>query len=290
MKLEYVVSVDKNNCSINDILKNEFNISNRLLSFLIRNNLVFCNGRVCDTRNLVSLGDVISVSMDYIEDNSNIVPAQMDLDIIYEDEWLLVLNKPAGMAVHPSCLHYLDSLCNGVCYYFNEIGLKKKIRVVNRLDFYTSGIVVFAKCSYIHEALSMQMSAGNFSKYYFALVHGKLSDNEGVIDLPIARKSGSIIERCVDFENGKKSVTEYWVCKFYEDTNCSLVKCHLVTGRTHQIRVHFASIGHPLVGDSLYGDSCLDDGQKLHCYCLDFIHPVTHENMHFEQRDFSFDL
>ena len=199
----------------------------------------------------------------------------MDLDIIYEDEWLIIINKPAGIAIHPSLLHYTNSLSNGVRYYFDSINLKKKIRPVNRLDLNTSGLVIFAKCSYIHDMLSLQMQDGSFKKTYLALIHGKLESKKGVIDLPIARRSGSIIERCVDFENGKKSITEYEVIKYIKEDKNSLVKCNLLTGRTHQIRVHFSYIGHPLVGDTLYGIDDGFNGQKLDCCLLEFIHPIT---------------
>lgn len=268
----------ENSYSVNDFLKDVLEISNRLLHFLIVNNLVFLNGKPCDTRTFINLDDSISIDFGYLEDNSNIVPCKMDLDIQYEDSWLLIVNKPSGVAIHPSILHYDDSLSNGVKYYFDKIGLKKKIRPVNRLDFNTSGLVIFAKCSYIHENLSKQMQNGEFSKMYLALVKGNLNKKQGVINLPIGRKDGSIIERCIDFKNGQNAITKYEVLKFFENKNCSLVKCQLITGRTHQIRVHFSAISHPLIGDSLYNDDFknLNDnnnGQMLHCYFLKFKHP-----------------
>lgn len=250
MELQYIVDTT---CKIHDILKNVFNISNRLIIFLIQNHLIMCNGIVCDTREIAHSNDIITIFLGYDEDNSNIVPLEMDLDILYEDNWLLAINKPCRIATHPSILHYSDSLSNGVKYYFDKIGLHKKIRPINRLDLNTSGIVLFAKCAYIHEQLSAQMQDGSFKKTYIAMVHGKLKNLHGVIDLPIGRKKDSIIERCIDFENGQSSVTHYEVLHYFENTNETLVKCNLITGRTHQIRVHFSSIGHPLVGDSLYG-------------------------------------
>ncbi len=279
MKIEKVVT---NTVCIHSLLQQEFNISNKLLSFLIKNKLILCNDVVCDTRNIAKAGDVITILMDYAEDNSNIVPSKMDLEILFEDEWLLVLNKPSGIAIHPSILHYDNSLSNGVRYYFDKIGLHKKIRPVNRLDFYTSGIVVFAKCAYIHEQLSNQMQENSFSKQYLALVHGSFDSSTGVIDVPIARKSDSIIERCVDFENGQNACTEFEILKYFENSDTSLVNCKLLTGRTHQIRVHFSYIGHPLVGDSLYGSDVSDDGQFLHCSSLVFEHPITRKKLNFK--------
>lgn len=218
-------------------------------------------------------GDVISVNFDYTEDNSNIVPTYMNLDIIYEDDWIIAVNKPAGVAVHPSQLHFTDSLSNGIRFYFDKIGLKKKIRPVNRLDFNTSGVVVFAKCEYIHEALSNQMQNNSFHKEYFCIVSGILEKKQGTINLPIARKPNSIIERCIS-DAGKESITLYEVTK--EFVNYSLIHCILKTGRTHQIRVHVKAIGHPIIGDSLYGNkSNLITRQALHSYKIDCIHPIT---------------
>ncbi|MBR3002243.1 MAG: RluA family pseudouridine synthase [Clostridia bacterium] len=173
MKLEYIIKINDNYKTVNDVLNLEFSVSARLRLRLIRQNRVCLNGIVCDTRNSVVFGDKIYVNLDFEEESSNIVPTEMKLNIIYEDEWLLVLNKPAGIAVHPSMLHYENSLSNGVKFYFASIGLKKKIRPVNRLDRNTSGLVVFAKCEYIQECLSNQMTNGQFKKEYLALVSGK---------------------------------------------------------------------------------------------------------------------
>ena len=280
MNIKYIVkNIPVENYTINDILLNELNVSKRLLKFLINNRLVLCNNSICNTNAYIRINDVITVLLDYEEDSSNIVPTKMDLDIVYEDDWLLIINKPSGIAIHPSILHYSDSLSNGVRYYFDRINLKKKIRPVNRLDFYTSGLVIFAKCSYIHEQLCLQMRNNVFKKTYIALIHGKLKSANGIIDLPIARKDNSIIERCVDFKNGKRSITKYEVIQYIKDVNQSLVRCILLTGRTHQIRVHFSHIGHPLVGDNLYGIDDNVHGQKLDCCLLEFIHPITKKHL-----------
>ena len=278
MLLEYT---NKNNSyiCINDILFKEFHISTRLRTKLIKNKCIYVNNNICDTRDKISIGDTITVDLSLDEDNSNIVPTPMNLDIIYEDEWLLVLHKPAGIAIHPSMLHFDTSLSNGVKYYFDSIGLKKKIRPVNRLDLNTSGLVIFAKCEYIQECLSKQMENKTFKKEYLCIVSGKFKDKIGTINLPIARKKNSIIERCVN-NNGQKSITHYEVLQEFD--NYSLVKCILETGRTHQIRVHMSYIGHPLLGDTLYGKSSpLIDRQALHCSKLEFIHPISKQNMIF---------
>lgn len=135
--------------NINSLLKNKLHISNRLLTKLIEKNSIMLNGSIYDTRNSFEINDILSVHFDYPEDNTNVVPTKMDLEIIYEDEWLLILNKPAGIAIHPSILHYADSLSNGVKFYFDSIGLQKKIRPINRLDFNTSRISYVCKmCLY----------------------------------------------------------------------------------------------------------------------------------------------
>lgn len=277
MKLEYIIENNKSN--INQILQNELSISSRLLYKLIKSQRILLNGNICDTRNHSNVGDTLIVDFNYDEDNSNIVPTKMDLDIIYEDEWLLIVNKPARVAIHPSILHYSDSLCNGIRFYFDSIGLKKKIRPVNRLDLNTSGLVIFAKCEYIQECLISQMKDHLFKKEYLAICDGIFENKYGTINLPIARKKDSIIERCIS-DDGQPSITHYEVLK--EFSNYSLVRCILETGRTHQIRVHMSAISHPLIGDSLYGSlSDLIDRQALHCYKLKFVHPITKKFMDF---------
>ena len=273
--------INKDNYNtINDVLINEFQFSSRLMSKLIKNKKIYLNNSFCDTRKSINYNDEIVVDLSGKENNSNIVATNMDLDIIYEDDWFLVVNKQPGIAVHPSSLHYSDSLSNGVKFYFDKIGLKKKIRVVNRLDYNTSGIVVFAKCEYIHEQFSKQMMQHIFQKEYLCIINGFLDNSYGIIDLPIDRKQGSIIERCID-KNGQKSITHYEVLKTFSDY--SLVKCILETGRTHQIRVHFSAIGHPLLGDTLYGiASDLINRQALHSNKIDLIHPITKEHLSFE--------
>lgn len=276
MFIKYIIENTDCEFTLNDLLKNKFNISARLLFKLIKNGRIFINNEIFNTRLKCNSGDELLIDFSAEEDNSNIVPTKMDLSIVYEDDWMLVVNKPANMPVHPSMEHFTDSLANGIRFYFDSIGLKKKIRIVNRLDLNTSGLVIVAKCEYIQECLIKEMSDGSFKKSYLALASGIFNKKDDVLTFPIARKQSSIIERCVDFENGQFSSTHYRVIK--EIDGNSLILCSLKTGRTHQIRVHLSYIGHPLVGDSLYGNcsaSEFPDGQKLHCYRLKFVHPIT---------------
>lgn len=304
MTLKYTVTDDNRYFTINDVLSKEFKLSARLTSKLIKAKNIYLNGKSADTRNHITTDDIITINLNNEEDNSNIVPTKMDLKIIYEDEWLLVLNKPAGIAIHPSLLHYEDSLSNGVKYYFDSIHLHKKIRPVNRLDFNTSGLVVFAKCEYVQEMLSKQMANQTFEKEYLCVIEDTLENKTGTINLPIARKPGSIIERCIDEQNGQPSITHYTVLEEFDilsetakkifselaliksnenpTKKFSLIKCKLETGRTHQIRVHLAAIGHPLLGDTLYGkESPLISRQALHSCHIAFTHPVTKEKLDF---------
>lgn len=280
MELNYKIKKDDLSLTIHQILIREFDFSTRFFHKLVKDHFITLNGLICDTRIFPQENDFLKVDLGF-EESSGVIPTEMDLTILYEDDYLLILDKPAGIAIHPSLLHYEDSLSNGVSFYFQQIGLKKKIRPVNRLDSNTSGLVIFAKCEYIQDQLSKQMQDHSFTKKYLAFCEGVLKEKKEFkkINLPIGRKKDSIIERCICSE-GQPSITLYQVLESF--TSYSLVECILETGRTHQIRVHMAAIGHPLLGDSLYGhSSSLIARQALHCYCLSFYHPVFQKEMFF---------
>ena len=266
--MEIIYNV-RNELNIKEVLRKSLSMSSRLIT-KIKYNHLYLNGSHCSVNSTVQPGDIVCVDFNYNEDNSNIVSnPQIKLDILYEDDLYIIINKPSNMPVHPSMEHYTDSLSNGVKTYFDSIHLHKKIRPVNRLDKDTSGIVVFAKNEYAQE---------NFKpicKEYIAIINGIFSGN-GIIDLPIGRKNGSIIERCIDYENGDSAITEYEVIKNISEYNLSIVKCTLMTGRTHQIRVHLANKLSPILGDTLYGStSNLINRQALHSYHLRLIHPIN---------------
>lgn len=280
MNLSYQIDKDEHYDNVLHVLKEQFLLSDRLITKLKKANKIYLNSLPTYTKKSVTVGDTVSVLIDFEEDNSNIVASNIPLNIIYEDDYLLVLNKPANIAIHPSILHFDNSLSNGVKFYFDKLGLKKKIRIVNRLDRNTSGIVILAKNEYIQECLIKQMKTNEFKKEYLAIAKGILESKSGTLNFPIARKEGSIIERTVS-SDGDSAITHYDVVK--EFNNLSLVHIVLETGRTHQIRVHFSHIGHPILGDTLYGSpSKLINRQALHSYKLTFIHPVTKKELILE--------
>lgn len=277
MKLEYIVKNDNRYINVKQLLKEYFNMSDRLILKLKNAKQIFLNGKNVYVTASLNVGDSVLIDLFFEEDNSNIVAKEMKLNIIYEDEACLIIDKPPGIAVHPSANHFEDTISNGVRYYFDKIELKRKIRPVNRLDKDTSGIVVFAKSEYVQECLVKQMEAKTFEKEYIAILDGVLHDNIGKIDAPISRKDGSIMERQISV-TGDKAITHFKVLKIF--SNYTLINFKLETGRTHQIRVHCKYIGCPILGDTLYGrQTQLIDRQALHACKVSFIHPITKEKV-----------
>lgn len=267
IKLTYIV--DDEETSLKSIIRNNLKISNRLLIKLKASNNIFVNGKAVPINYKIYKNDLIEVQIEFVEED-DILPEKMNLDILYEDEYILAINKMPGIVVHPSSYHLSDTIANGVKYYLNN---KRKIRPINRLDRDTSGVVLFAKNEYIQELFTTL----DVSKEYIAIVDGFPNQVEGTINAKIARKEGSIMERCVS-EAGRTAITHYKVIKTYDTYSSLSVK--LETGRTHQIRVHMAFIGHPIVGDTMYGkETTLIDRQALHSYKTSFVHPITGEEI-----------
>lgn len=276
MKLTYIVT--NSDESIKQILKNKFNMSDRFILKLKSSNSIYINGVPVFINYKIQVNDILTIIENFKEDSSNIVPnSNIKLNILYEDDFLLIVDKPSNLPVHPSILHYEDSLSNAVKYHFDKIDLYKKIRPVNRLDKDTSGIVIFAKNEYIQECLVKQMKQNVFKKKYLAVLSGILEKDSGTISAPIARKNDSIIEREIR-EDGDLAISHFKVLERFN--NMTLVEYTLETGRTHQLRVHSKYIGHPIVGDSLYGlQSPLISRQALHAYEVSFVHPINKEKM-----------
>lgn len=274
MILTYTVLEHEEGQKIGTLLRNKLNISSRLLTKLKMNEKILVNNVPVFSSHIVKNGDFITVKIDF-EEEDYIEAEDIKLNILYEDEYLLAVNKPAGIVVHPSSYHLKDTLANGVKYYLHN---NKKIRPINRLDRDTSGIVLFAKNEYIQECMKQE---NTMLKEYLTILNGFLTEKSGTINAPIARKPDSIMERIVD-ESGQTAITHYKVLKEYvcDNLSLSLVQVKLETGRTHQIRVHFAYKGNPILGDTLYGiETNLINRQALHAWKLSFIHPMSKESI-----------
>lgn len=224
-------------------------------------------------------GDILTLHLVEMESSENIVPMPLPMNIVYEDQDLLVINKPAGMPIHPSQGNYDNTLANACAYYFEQKGEPFTYRCINRLDRDTTGLLILARHAYSASLLSNMVAKREIHREYRAIVTGKLPET-GVVEAPIARVDGSTIEREVNFENGEYARTNF-KCLAYKD-GYSLASLKLDTGRTHQIRVHMKYIGHPLPGDFLYNpDYSVITRQALHSYRLKFTHPITGEAMDF---------
>lgn len=246
---------------------------------------ILLNGTWAYVNQKISAGDILVVKILETASSENILPENSDIDIVYEDEDILVVNKPANMPVHPSQNHYTGTLANAVAGYFAAQNNPFVFRCVNRLDRDTTGLTILCKHQLASGILSNMVSERLIKRTYLAICSddGSLPET-GTIDAPIARKEGSTIERIVNFEHGERAVTHYKRVFHHADRGISLIQLQLETGRTHQIRVHMSSIGHPLMGDDLYGGDCsLIGRQALHSFSLKFTHPVTLEEMYFEQ-------
>lgn len=236
----------------------------------------------------VSFGDEISIRLP-VPETLEIEPQNIPLDIIYEDNDILVVNKPKGMVVHPAMGHYSDTLVNAVMYHCgdNLSGINGVLRpgIVHRIDKDTTGSLVVCKNDAAHNCLSEQFRAHTITRTYHAIVYNNFSEDSGTVDKPIGRHPTDRKKRKVMMENGKRAVTHYQILD-HLNHKFNHIQCHLETGRTHQIRVHMAHIGHPLLGDAIYGPDNAKfkylQGQTLHAHTLGFIHPTTDEYMEFE--------
>jgi len=228
-------------------------------------------------------GDILTIRIQEDKSSEKIVPVELPLDIVYEDEDLLVINKPAGMPIHPSMNHYENSLANALAFYFSAQGEDFVFRCINRLDKDTSGLTVVAK-HFVSAGILSDMisdkSNSSFTREYLAIVRGSVQPPSGTINAPIGRKDGSILERQIDWEKGEQAVTHYRIIR--EKNGHSLVSLTLDTGRTHQIRVHMKYLSFPLIGDHLYHpDMEWISRQALHSHRLSFTHPITGEKLDF---------
>ena len=242
---------------------------------------ILINGVWSYMRTPLSAGDTLTVHIRETESSPNIPPVDLPLYIVYEDEDIIVVNKPAGMPVHPSLHNYRNSLANALMYYYQQQGKPFIFRCTNRLDRDTSGLTVVAKHMVSSGILSAMTARHKIRREYLAIVRGHVTPPSGTINAPIGRAGTPLIERRIDFAHGERAVTHYRVVK--EKNGHSLVSLVLETGRTHQIRVHMKYLGFPLVGDYLYNpDMEYIQRQALHSHSLAFRHPITGEDLKFE--------
>ena len=289
--IHYEITDEFQNNTILQYLKKRLYTDKAIIALKKTPEGILLNGTWAYVNQKISSGDILTVKFAETETSEKIVPENLELNIVYEDEDILVVNKPANMPVHPSQNHYTGTLANAMAYYFSVQGKPFVFRCVNRLDRDTTGLTILCKHQLASGILSNMVSERLIKRTYLAIcVDDGSLPVKGVIDAPIARKEGSTIERIVDFETGERAVTHFEKIRHLPDSQISLISLQLETGRTHQIRVHMKYIGHPLVGDGLYGvasENCkpnqLMNRQALHSYSLRFTHPVTLQEMYFEQ-------
>ena len=285
-KIELSVSNEFSGVRIDKFLAENIDFLTRsMISKLIENGNVFVFDKIAQKSYKCKAGDEISVNVPkprVLETKAENIP----LDIVYEDSDLLVVNKPKGMVVHPAACHYSGTLVNALMYHCkdNLSGINGVSRpgIVHRIDMNTTGVIVACKNDYAHNFIAQQLSVHSITRKYYAIVHNQFNNTEGVVDAPIGRNPSDRKKMAVDKKNGKRAVTHYRVLEQFG--KFSYIECQLETGRTHQIRVHMASIGHPLLGDDVYGSGkspfnlC---GQTLHAGVLGFIHPTTKEYVEY---------
>lgn len=279
-----IINVDDDNIRIDKYLIDKLSMSRSKLQKMINNGNVLVNCNPVKNSYIVKVDDEISIDENY-DDEIKIVPENIPLDIIYEDEYLLVVNKPSGMVVHPAPGNYSGTLVNALMYHCNNLSkVNSEIRpgIVHRIDADTSGLLVIAKNDDVHNNLAEQIKNHTVVRKYIALVWGVINEDSATIDAPIGRDKNNRKKMCVTADNSKEAITHIRVLKRYN--NATLIECKLETGRTHQIRVHMEYINHPVVNDPVYGNKKLldsDFGQMLHAKTLGFIHPITNEYLEF---------
>ena len=241
---------------------------------------VLVNGQWLHLNRRLTSGDELVIHIQEHESSKHIPAVNLPLDIVYEDEDIIVINKPAGMPIHPSQNNYRNSLANALAWYYQEQGKAFVFRCTNRLDRDTSGLTVVSKHMLSGNVLSSMAAGRMLHREYLAICRGHITPSAGTIHAPLSRKPGSIIERTVDWEQGETAITHYRVVE--EKNGHSLVSLRLETGRTHQIRIHMKHLGYPLIGDYLYNPDMEYIGrQALHSHKLSFPHPITGEEMEF---------
>ena len=278
--IDYIIDEDSAGLRVEQFLRRKRYSGQNLSEIKRMPKSILVNGVHYYMRQELSKGDHLQVRICETKNSEKIPPTNLPLDIIYEDEDLLVLNKPAGMPIHPSLNNYTNSMANALAYYFQSQGKPFIFRCCNRLDRDTSGLTIISKHLVSGSILSDMTKYREVHREYLAIARGSVTPSKGTIQAPLGRKEGTIIERTVDWEHGEDAVTHYKVVK--EANGHSLVSLRLETGRTHQIRIHMKYLGYPLIGDYLYNpDMEYMTRQALHSHHMEFTHPITGEHMSF---------
>ncbi|MBQ8311266.1 MAG: RluA family pseudouridine synthase [Clostridia bacterium] len=276
--MQIVITKEQAGLCVRQILKQQLTLSTKMLKYLkYQNNGITVNGEHCTVRYVLREGDVLEIMTEDREASEAIIPIDLPLEILYEDDDIVVPSKSAEMPTHPSHDHYRDTVANALAYRYARQGIPFVFRPINRLDRNTSGLLLVARNKYAAGRLTQAMQAGKIQKTYLAMLEGEMTQTSGIIDTCLHRTAASIIVREVcspDTPDADNALTEYTVLSV--KNGYTLVKAHPITGRTHQLRVHFASLGHPIVGDDLYGTpSPHIPRHALHASELIFPHPVT---------------
>lgn len=279
--LEYKISAVDAGKTIKDFLKEKGYSRQNVVELKKMSESILVDGKWEYVNCRLKEGNLLQIHIKEMESSEKIVPVDLPFPILYEDEDILVINKPADMPTHPSLNNYENTLANAAAFYFNNKGQAFCFRCINRLDRDTTGLTILAKHMVSCSMLQEDMLHRRIKREYLAIVDGVIAADEGTIDAPIGRKEGSTIERMVDYENGERAITHYKVME--RKKSVTMVRLKLETGRTHQIRVHMTSIGHPLIGDFLYHpEDKRMQRQALHAWHLSFTHPITGEEMKWE--------
>ncbi len=278
--LEWTVEYQDSDKALREYLAGKNISKSALADIKFKGGFLLVNQQEVTVRYILKTGDQVTVIFPTEIGSEQLVGEKIPLSIVYEDEYVMVVEKPAGMSTIPSREHPSGSLANAIIGHYEQIGHLATVHIVTRLDRDTSGLVLIAKHRHIHHLFSLSKSIKTVERKYKALVTGVITPLAGTVEEPIGRMDNSIIKREVR-KDGQYACTEYNTLHLLE--LCSLVDLKLQTGRTHQIRVHMAYLGHPLIGDDLYGGSRqLINRQALHCYSLKFLHPITGEELSFE--------
>ena len=279
---KFLVNKGDENQRLDNYLALNTDISRSKIQSLIKEEKILVNNHLEKNSYLVREND--EITLEYVETENHLKPEKMNLNIVYEDNDIIVINKPNGLVVHPAPGNYEHTLANGLAYYSNSLSdINGEFRpgIVHRIDAYTTGLLVVAKNNKAHEVLALELAKKEVKRTYLALVWGVITEDSGTIDAPIGRDPSDRKKMAIN-PKGKEAVTHFKVLERFK--KATLLEVYLDTGRTHQIRVHMDYIKHPIVNDPVYGNKKIinDFGQCLHAKELGFIHPTTKEYMHFD--------